>query len=119
MNPMQTGGHAPCVEPSPVVVNLPTKSPEKNRTPRTALAHFRGFDAFAAYAHEKLGRYDLPDTRTRLTAEGLRRWLPQLELSERQYARLVGMSVEESAKHNAHWPLVSWLGVVVEMQESA
>ncbi len=119
MNPMQTGGHAPRVEPKSTVVFLPTISPEKNRTPRTALAHFRGFDAFAKTAQEKLGRYRLPDTRTRLTAEGLRCWLPQLELTERQYVRLVGMSVEDSAKHNAHWPLVSWLGVVLEMKESA
>lgn len=116
-DPMPTIGHAPCVEPAPVVAKMPTKSHEKNRAPRPALACFRGFADFAVTAQDKLGRYDLPDTRTRLTAEGLRRWLPQLELSEREYLRLVGMSVEDSAKHNAHWPLVSWLGVALEMKE--
>lgn len=115
-DPMPTIGHAPCVEPSPVVVKMPTKSPEKTRTPLAAL---RGVADFAVTAQERLGRYGLPTTRTRMTAEGLRRWLPQLELSEHEYFRLVGMSVEDSAKHNAHWPLVSWLGVVLEMKESA
>lgn len=118
MKPMQEAGHAQCVEPAPVLVSTPPLSPERNRTPRTALAHFQGFDAFAKAAQEKLGRYRLPDIRACLTPEGLRRWLPRLELSERQYERLVGLSVEDSAKHNAHWPLVSWLGVVVEMKEN-
>lgn len=123
MEPASTLGggsaHVPSVEPCAVVVTTRHANPGKCSTSKTVNSRFRGFTEFARVAGEKLSGHDLPSARVKLTVDGLREWLPALGLTERQYKRLVDMSLEKSAKWNAHWPLLSWLGVVAEMKEGA
>lgn len=114
-----SSGPTPSVEPCAVVVTTRHANPGKCSTSKTVNSRFRGFTEFAQVAQEKLAGHKLPSARVKLTIDGLREWLPTLGVTERQYKRLVDMSLEKSVKWNSHWPLVSWLGVVLEMKEGA
>lgn len=101
--------------PTPVVAPARRLRPQRKGTSQSRLARARGFDAFEQTARQQLGRYQLPNRTVRLTVEGLRKWLPVLGLTERQYETLFAMRLEDTVKANSSWPLVSWLGVVLEL----
>jgi hypothetical protein len=107
--------HSSVVSPTPAVVKSTTKIHEKKRTSETV---FRGWQVFARVAEQMLGSYKLPSPAERLTPDSLRRWLPKLGLTERQYENLVGMSIDDSARFNRPWPLRAWLGFVAELKDA-
>ena len=81
-------------------------------------AEFRDSEAWGEMFQKHLGRYTQPKWSAICEPGVMRLWLDRLDMDEDRYFEMTKTTLQDFINLNLGWPLLSWLGTVLELRPS-